>query len=88
LPDLLAAVSRDWVVPGGLFVFGIDHFLENAACHGWAKLNNTPMLLWGEERWRLAVEAAGFEVLQAWRAAPGRPDMKEGTMAIIARNKG
>lgn len=43
------------------------------------------MLLWPEQRWRKAVEDAGLEVLEAWRAAPGREDMVEGTLAMIAR---
>ena len=72
---------------GGLFVLGLDHFEENEDCHGWADLNNTRMLLWSEHKWKSELEAAGFDIVKAWRAAPGRPDIKSGTLAFICRSR-
>jgi hypothetical protein len=86
VPSFLKNVNLNYLKSGGLFVMGIDHYMENLDCHGWSELNNTPMLLWSEERWRREVEEAGFEILDQWRAAK-REGMSEGTMAIVARKK-
>ena len=87
IPVFLQSLSQQWVEKdGGLFMMGIDHYLENEECHGWGALNNTHMTLWGEARWREEVEKAGFEIVQQWRAAK-REGMQEGTMVILARNK-
>ena len=86
LKTFLSSLRKNFIVPGGLLMFGIDHFLENEACHGWATLNKTFMLLWSEEKWKQVVEEAGFEVIHHYRAGRG-PSFESGTLAIIARSK-
>jgi predicted TPR repeat methyltransferase len=86
LKNFLSKLSSQWVVSGGLLCLGLDHYFENTPSHGWAELNNTHMLLWSEAQWRSALEAAGFQIISLWRAAPGREEIPEGTLAIIARN--
>lgn len=44
------------------------------------------MLLWSQAKWQAAVEAAGFEVLQNWRAGVGREDIPEGTLSFVLRS--
>ena len=81
---VLERIRNDWLRPGGLFVFGIDHYYENEACHDWAELNSTYMLLWTKEEWQQALEAAGLEVVESFKAAEG-VEWEGGTLAFVAR---
>ena len=96
--QLFKNLSEKWLIPGGLFVWGIDHYTENAACHDWSSINGVHMLLWTESQWTAALEEAGFSVIKCWRAAnrPETLDMpgasadyegSSGTLAFIVRNK-
>eukprot|EP01104_Vermistella_antarctica_P013125 TRINITY_DN3930_c0_g2_i1.p1 TRINITY_DN3930_c0_g2~~TRINITY_DN3930_c0_g2_i1.p1 ORF type:complete len:298 (+),score=23.05 TRINITY_DN3930_c0_g2_i1:53-946(+) len=84
LHSLLRRVCHEWLTPGGLLVFGVDHYTENESSHSWSALNKTHMTMWSEQEWREAVEGAGFTVLNAFRAAQGS-EFESGTMAIVAR---
>ena len=87
-----------WLTPGGLFIWGIDHYEENELCHDWSSINGVHMLLWTENRWRKAMEAAGLHVIKGWRAA-NRPEYlnmpgasadyqgKAGTLAFLVRRR-
>lgn len=86
LPLFLKRVHDEYLEDQGLFLFGIDHYLENEDCHDWAELNNTPMLLWPEEKWREVVEGAGFAIMEQSRVGV-REDMRHGTMSILARKQ-
>ena len=82
----LKKLSSRVIKTGGVLIFGIDHYEENLQCHGWAELNNCHMTLWKSHRWKEAVNEAGFEIIDMWRAAK-RDDMAEGTLVIMARNE-
>ena len=84
IPKFLTAVKEYWLKTGGILAFGVDHYYENQSCHNWSEKVGTPMAMYRESEWREMVEAAGFTILQMFRAAPG-PDWP-GTLAIIARN--
>ena len=86
VPEFFKRVYSEYLEEQGLFLFGIDHYLENEDCHDWAALNNTPMLLWPEAKWREVVEGAGFQVVEQRRVGI-RDDMQYGTMAILARKQ-
>lgn len=83
IPQFLESVKEDWLQTGGILAFGVDHYHENQSCHNWSEKVGTPMAMLRESEWREMVEAAGFTILQMFRAAPG-PDWA-GTLAIIAR---
>ena len=80
---LLSQISNNLLKDDGIFIFGIDHYYENTDCHGWSELNNTPMLLWKEDKWRKEVTDAGLVVQKQFRAAK-REGISEGTLVIIA----
>ena len=81
--SLLSQIANNLLKDDGVFIFGIDHYYENTDCHGWAELNNTPMLLWTEERWQQEVTDAGLVVQKQFRAAK-REGISEGTLVFIA----
>ena len=84
IPNFLSHVGNQWLREGGIFAFGIDHYLENVSCHGWSEKVGTRMAMHSEAEWLEMVEEAGFTILQMFRAAPG-PE-RVGTLAVIARN--
>ena len=84
IPEFLEWVAKKWLREGGIFAFGIDHYRENEACHGWSEKVGTPMAMHSESEWLEMVEDAGFTILQMFRAAPG-PEWA-GTLAVIAQN--
>ena len=85
IPEFLESVNQYWLHKGGIFAFGIDHYLENENCHDWSDKVGTKMAMHSELEWRRMVENAGFDIVQMFRAAP-RKDWA-GTLAIIARKR-
>ena len=85
IPKFLESVNQYWLHKGGVFAFGIDHYLENENCHDWSDKVGTKMAMHSELEWRRMVENAGFDIVQMFRAAP-RKDWV-GTLAIIARKR-
>ncbi len=83
IPGFLELVCNKWLNEGGIFAFGIDHYLENDACHEWSKKVGTRMAMHSESEWRVMVESAGLEIIQMFRAAPGKDWC--GTLTIISR---
>ena len=84
IPAFLESVRHNWLQKNGIFAFGIDHYLENEACHGWSEKVGARMAMFSESEWRDMVEVAGFEILRMFRAAPNEEWV--GTLAIVARN--
>jgi hypothetical protein len=64
----------------------VDHYAENPASHSWPKNLGVQMTTWPTERWRAALEEAGFEQVRLWRAAAR--DDAPGTLAMLARAPG
>ena len=83
IPGFLECVSNKWLREGGIFAFGIDHYLENDACHDWSEKVGTRMAMHSESEWRNMVESAGFEILRMFRAAPD--EEWAGTLSVICR---
>jgi len=86
IPAFLESVRNNWLQIDGIFAFGIDHYRENEACHGWSEKVGVRMAMFSESEWRDMVEVAGFEILRMFRAAPS--EEWAGTLAIVARNGG
>mgnify|MGYP001264190809 CR=1 FL=1 len=84
IPAFLESVRNNWLQIDGIFAFGIDHYQENEACHGWSEKVGARMAMFSESEWRDMVEVAGFEILRMFRAAPSEEWV--GTLAIVARN--
>ena len=85
IPQFLESVNQYWLLKGGIFAFGIDHYLENENCHDWSEKVGTKMAMHSELEWREMVQNAGFEIVKMFRAAP-RKDWV-GTLAIVARKR-
>ena len=85
IPEFLKLVCSKWLKTGAIFAFGIDHYLENDACHNWSEKVGTRMAMHSEREWHLMVENAGFEVLQMFRAASHND--WAGTLSMICRKQ-
>ena len=83
IPQFLESVNQYWLQKGGIFAFGIDHYLENENSHDWSEKVGTKMAMHSELEWREMVQNAGFEIVRMFRAAP-RKDWV-GTLAMVAR---
>lgn len=84
IPAFLESVSKNWLLSGGIFAFGIDHYQENGACYDWSEKVGVRMAMFSESEWREMVEAGGFEVLRMFRA--NQSEEWAGTLTIVARN--
>jgi SAM-dependent methyltransferase len=80
---LLRRIASSWLRPGGVGIFGIDHYQENKASLGWPAGVGVHMTTWPEARWLSALEEAGFTVIRTWRA-DARPG-EAGTLAMLVR---
>jgi len=85
IPQFLESVNQYWLQKGGIFAFGIDHYLENENCHDWSEKVGTKMAMHSELEWREMVQNAGFEVVKMFRAAPRKDWI--GTLALVARKR-
>lgn len=83
---LLSRMATTWLNPGGVAVFGIDHYRENEMSLSWPGDLHVHMTTWPEKRWLSALDDAGFTRLRAWHAAaePG----EAGTLAMLVRAPG
>ncbi|MBN17463.1 MAG: nodulation protein S NodS [Euryarchaeota archaeon] len=82
IPGFLSNIRHKWLEKGGLLAFGVDHYLENLACHNWAEKVGVRMAMHSESEWCEMVEMAGFEIVENFRAADSN---WAGTLAIVAR---
>jgi SAM-dependent methyltransferase len=80
---LLRRIASAWLKPGGVGVFGVDHYQENGPSLGWPASVGVHMTTWPEARWLSALADAGFTLLRTWRAA-ARPG-EAGTLAMLVR---
>ncbi len=83
IPAYLQRVHQLWLKDGGVFAFGIDHYLENEECHGWSEKVGVKMAMHSEYEWRTMVEQAGFTIQRVFRAAS--TEDWAGTLAMICR---
>tara|TARA_Y100001968_G_scaffold313632_1_gene338023 strand:- start:6295 stop:6930 length:636 start_codon:yes stop_codon:yes gene_type:complete len=86
IPSFLNRVHQKWLCSRGVFAFGIDHYLENEDCHGWAEKVGTKMAMHSEFEWKKMVEESGFEILRTFRAAASEEWV--GTFVMICRKCG
>ena len=83
IPTFLDNVNQDWLCKGGIFAFGIDHYLENEDCHGWSEKVGVRMAMYSQNEWKSMAESAGFEVIQMFRAA--QTSEWAGTLSFILK---
>tara|TARA_B100000902_G_scaffold394583_1_gene451212 strand:+ start:2133 stop:2765 length:633 start_codon:yes stop_codon:yes gene_type:complete len=83
IPSMLHRIRDLWLVPGGVFAFGVDHYAENEDSISWPEKVGVHMTTLSEKEWIELVESAGFDVLRCFLSAPG--DGWPGTLSVIAR---
>ena len=83
IPSMLHRIRDLWLVPGGVFAFGVDHYAENEDSLSWPEKVGVHMTTLSENEWIELVESAGFDVLRCFLSAPG--DGWPGTLSVIAR---
>lgn len=79
----LRRVAAAWLKPGGVAVFGIDHYKENTPSLAWPAAVGVHMTTWPEARWIATLAEAGFTILRSWRAAARAGEA--GTLVMLAR---
>jgi len=84
IPSMLRRIKDLWLVPGGVFAFGVDHYAENEDSLSWPEKVGVHMTTLSEKEWVELVESAGFDVLRCFRSAPGSG--WPGTLSVIARS--
>ena len=83
IPSMLRLIKDEWLVPGGIFAFGIDHYAENEDSISWPEKVGVRMATHSEQEWVSMVQQAGFEILKWFRAAA--TDDWAGTLSFICR---
>ena len=83
IPSMLCLIKDEWLIPGGIFAFGIDHYAENESSLSWPEKVGVRMATHTEKEWIEMVEIAGFDVLRCFRSNPS--DEWAGTLSMIAR---
>ena len=84
IPAFLERVNSEWLVKGGVFAFGIDHYFENKESLDWPEKVGVRMTTHSESEWISLVESSGFDVLKSFRANEG--EEWPGTLVIVARS--
>ena len=84
IPYFLRKVHSEWLLEGGVFAFGLDHYSENTESLEWPEKVGVKMTTFSESEWISLVESSGFDVLTSFRANQG--DDWAGTLVIIARS--
>ncbi|MEC7435506.1 MAG: nodulation protein S NodS, partial [Candidatus Thermoplasmatota archaeon] len=73
-----------WLVKGGIFAFGVDHYLENKESLEWPEKVGVRMTTFSESEWVSLVNSAGLDVLKVFKA--NENEDWPGTLVIVARS--
>ena len=84
IPHFLETVRSKWLVKGGIFAFGVDHYLENEESLEWPEKVGVRMTTFSESEWISLVNSAGFDVLKVFKA--NENEEWPGTLVIVARS--
>ena len=84
IPHFLETVRSKWLVKGGIFAFGVDHYLENEESLEWPEKVGVRMTTFSESEWVSLVNSAGFDVLKVFKA--NENEEWPGTLVIVARS--
>jgi len=58
--DMLRIFFTDWLNNEGIFIAGVDHYLENTASHDWPESLNVHMTTLSEAEWKQGMIDVGF----------------------------
>ncbi len=84
IPHFLETVRSKWLVKGGIFAFGVDHYLENEESLEWPEKVGVRMTTFSESEWVSLVNSVGFDVLKVFKA--NENEEWPGTLVIVARS--
>ena len=84
IPYFLETVRSKWLVKGGIFAFGVDHYLENEESLEWPEKVGVRMTTFSESEWISLVNSAGFDLLKVFKA--NENEEWPGTLVIVARS--
>ncbi len=84
IPDFLESLRNKWLVKGGIFAFGVDHYLENKESLEWPEKVGVRMTTFSESEWVSLVNSAGLDVLKVFKA--NENEEWPGTLVIVARS--
>jgi len=76
IPSFLTRVHESWLLPGGLFIAGLDHHPRNPRSESWSRDLNLRMDYSNEDVWRKRLVDAGFSNVETWfKKLEGRKDV-------------
>ena len=84
IPDFLENVRSKWLVKGGIFAFGVDHYLENKESLEWPEKVGVRMTTLSESEWVSLVNSSGLDVLKIFKA--NKNEEWPGTLVIVSRS--
>lgn len=77
-PSAMISQIHGWLNQGGVFVAGVDHYLENEDSHDWGPSLGVKMALMSESEWEKAMLDAGFSQVTMMRCG-----LKEGFVGTL-----
>ncbi len=81
--NFLKLVREDWMNEGGVFVAGVDHYLENEDSLTWPEHVGVHMTTYSIEQWRNHMENAGFSDVELHQVASNEKFV--GTLVMLGR---
>ena len=81
--SMLETIAREWLLPGGWLIAGVDHYAENEESLEWPIKLDVHMTTIASEGWREVMIAAGFKDVSIW--ITNRDDGKPGTLVMTGR---
>tara|TARA_B100000287_G_scaffold334884_1_gene320244 strand:+ start:319 stop:945 length:627 start_codon:yes stop_codon:yes gene_type:complete len=67
--EMLKEFYEYWINPGGIFIAGIDFYLENEDSHGWPERLNVHMTKLSINEWEKGLLDAGFKNIEIHQVA-------------------
>lgn len=81
--NFLKLVRENWMNEGGVFVAGVDHYLENEDSLTWPEHVGVHMTTYSIEQWRNHMENAGFSDVELHQVASNEKFV--GTLVMLGR---
>ena len=78
---IIQNIFDNWLDSGGVFIMGIDYYLENKSSHDWPEKTNVSIMnLLSQKEWEKILIQSGLKKVRSWRH--GNNEEWEGTLIL------
>tara|TARA_B100000965_G_scaffold406099_1_gene443166 strand:- start:1185 stop:1799 length:615 start_codon:yes stop_codon:yes gene_type:complete len=78
---IIQNIFDNWLDSGGVFIMGIDYYLENKSSHDWPEKTNVSIMnLLSQKEWEKILIQSGLKKVRSWRH--GNNGEWEGTLIL------